>query len=64
MLDVREHGCQRNGPTKCSNRVYVVSQAQAMKMLSIEIKAGRSITVGTNVLSETKQYKGQSVCVL
>lgn len=43
---------------------YRVSQAQRIKALSIEIKAGRSITVGTKALSETIQYKYQSLSVI
>lgn len=45
-------------------RAYRVSQAQRIKALSIEIKAGRSITVRTKALSETIQYKYQSLSVI
>lgn len=43
---------------------FVVSQVQGIKALSMEIKAGRSITVGTKALSETIQYKYQAPHVI
>lgn len=46
------------------DREYVVSQVQGMKLLSAEIKADRSITVGTKALYKTRQYKYQTVCVI